>query len=337
MKKRNFLALTTLLLSMGMVACGGTTETKTDDNQNQNQNQNPLPADHMVYGADDKSHWKENEETGKIDSSTRADHEFEAYAGDSRHSPKEPTCSEKGQRFERCKDCGYIRTVEIDTVAHTYVEDASKGTAATCGADGTKVEVCSVCQNEKSTVVPKTGLHAFGEARLIQDKADGNSKTFMKTCTTCSSGIDFYVDAMSYVSLSQGASNKDSTKQTLKFAKNGDNATYKFTVDKKYEGCKVALYGYIDNWKDGNNNNDQKGHIVNGSATFSLKVNGTNVEVTNDDSFEEMGLTAGTGGNSSLGLCYLGGTADLIEGENTVVYTRVASYNMNITEIHFIQ
>ena len=140
---------------------------------------------------------------------------------------------------------------------------------------------------------------------------------------------------MTYVSMS--GTNKDTTNATLKFKTNGDNATYKFMVDKKYENCKVALYGYIDFWKDGTNNNDQRGFFASGNPTFSVSVNGEDVDVTNQKTFEEMGMTEGTGGNGSYTLCYLGGTATLVQGENTVVYKRLGSYNLNITEIHFIQ
>ena len=318
MKKTNILGLTALLLTVGMAGCA--------------------PKEEFVYGADDRSHWKENEETGKIDSSTRAPHEFVDYQGDSKHNVTTSTCSERGQRFERCKDCGYIRTIELDFADHNYVEDTTKAVAATCGQPGSKVEVCSVCKDENTTVIEKTGAHVFGEASVIQEAvASRNSKTSKKTCTVCGqNGIDFFVDAMSYVSVSEGATNKDTTGQTLKFASNNQYATYKFTVDKKYEGCKVALFGYIDNWKTGTNNNE-KGFYVSGSATFSLKVNGNDVEITNQKSFEEMGMQQGSGTNGSFTLCYLGGTADLVQGENTIVYTRLGSYNLNISEIHFIQ
>lgn len=47
-------------------------------------------------------------------------------------------------------------TEKKDVGAHTFVEDATKGIAATCTATGKKVEVCSVCAYEKETTLPKT-------------------------------------------------------------------------------------------------------------------------------------------------------------------------------------
>ena len=319
MKKTKILSLTALLLSLGMVGCN-----ESNDDKNG-----------MVYGADDRQHWLENEETGKIDSSTRAPHNFQDYGGDSKHSPTDSTCAEEGQAFQRCADCGYIQTVIVPKKDHSYVEDSSKAVAPTCGVDGSKTEVCSVCQAQNVVPVSKTGNHVFGEQTVVQNKVEGqNSKLSKKTCTVCSKSTDLFVDAMSYVAIT--GENRDATGATLKFAANGNKATYKFSADKAYSGCKVALYGYIDCWKDNNNNNDQKGHIYNGNPTFSLTVNGTAVEITNTQSFEQMGMTSGTNGNGSFCLCYVGGTADILATENTVVYERKGSYNLYISEIHFI-
>lgn len=321
MKKTKIFSLTALLLSLGMAGCSS---------------DNPQPeGPTMVYGADDKIHWLENEETGEIDRSTRADHKFVAYAGDSRHSNKEATCSETGESFERCSDCGYIRTVTVEKKDHTYQEDATKAVAPTCGAAGSKTEKCSVCGDEKQTPVEKTGNHTFGTATEVHSKVDGTlSKLSKKTCTACTGGVDFIVDAMSYTT--KVGNNKDSSGATLKFEKNDNYAEYKFNVDKAYAGCKVALFGYIDCYNDGQNENQNKGFKVNGSATFSVEVNGALVDITNDKTFAEMGMTEGANHNGNAMLCYLGGTADLVSGSNTIKYTRLASYNLNISEIHFI-
>jgi hypothetical protein len=49
---------------------------------------------------------------------------------------------------------------QADKAKHTLVEDASKSVAATCKAEGKKVEVCSVCGYVKETTIKKLD-HTF--------------------------------------------------------------------------------------------------------------------------------------------------------------------------------
>lgn len=332
MKKTKLLSLTGLMLSLGLASCQSTPAEPVKEEAKD-------PMEGKVYGADDNIHWLEDAKTHVIDKSTRADHEFEPFAGDSKHEPIAATCTEPGEKFERCKDCGFVRTVNIDMVEHKYVEDPTKAVEATCSKVGKKVEVCSACQAQNEIEVPKNGVHAFGgEATLVHAAEDGaKSKLSVKSCSNegCTSGKDFIVDAISYTTIS-GALRDGITDNSMKLKSNNNSVTYKIDMDKAYEGCKVALFGYIDNYNDGNNNNQNKGYFVNGSATFSVTVNGTAVQIKNEQTFAQMGMVEGENHLGVAMLCYLDATADLVQGENTIVYKRLGSYNLNVFEIHFI-
>lgn len=315
MKKTKFLGAATLCLALGLVACSKEPEVK--------------------YEQDKTYHWQKDE-AGAVVEGSKVKHTFAETAEKSIAA----TCSAAGKKVETCSVCGYEKETNISKLSHNLVDSPEDSVEATCAKPGKSVKKCTACDFKEET--PLTAAHAFGDATVIHDKeTDVKSKLSKKVCggTDCGK-TDLIVDAMSYtVSGSTSSSafgNKDESGATLKMSKNGNYVEYKIITDKAYTGCEVALYGYVDFWKDGKNDNDQKGHIVSGSATFELKVNDTAVAVTNNKSFEEMGMVAGENGNGSFTLCYLGGTIDLAAGENTIRYERVASFNLNISEIHFI-
>ena len=51
---------------------------------------------------------------------------------------------------------------KTDEAAHIFEEDVSKAVAATCSAEGKKIEICKVCGYEKETKVNKLA-HTFGD------------------------------------------------------------------------------------------------------------------------------------------------------------------------------
>ncbi|MCQ2086765.1 MAG: hypothetical protein MJZ37_01630 [Bacilli bacterium] len=337
MKKTKVLSLTTLLLALGLAGCGEKEAPKVD------------PCEKHSWGEYEVTKEATCKEAGskKRVCTVCAAEEVKDIAKKTTHtyavtSETAATCQAAGSKVEKCSVCDDVKTTTLAKLDHQYVtatDSTHTAVTATCKVEGSHWEKCSKC-NEWKKVEEGFAPHAFGAATVVHDKADGTaSKLSKRTCSACQK-VDFVVDALSYVesgsTSSNAFANKDTSGATLKMSKNGNFVTYTITVDKAYEGMEVALYGWVDYWKDGSNNNDQKGHIVNGSPTFSVKVNDTDVAVTNDKSFEEMGMTAGEGGNGTFTLCPVGGTASLKAGVNTITYARVGSYNLNISEIHFI-
>lgn len=219
------------------------------------------------------------------------------------------------------------------SAAHTFVKDEAKSVAATCKAAGTLVEKCSVCGFEKSTPVA-AGAHTWANVQEV--KKEGESDYKMQTCSVCGKQ-DLCVDALKYVSLT--GSLKSAPDASLKLNANGDHADYKFTADKGFNGV-LAIYGWVDYFKDGSNNNESRGFFSRKSGegtNLRVTINGLEVEITNHNTYEEMGMASRTDGttNSTFALCEVG-AASFAKGEVNVVYERVESYNLNITEIHFL-
>lgn len=329
MKNRKLASICALFVALGMVACGGN-DKKVD----------PATCEHEyeLVKDDDAKHHEKCKICG--DEKAAKSHSWKA-------DPAKPdvaaTCVAEGTSNKICA-CGATKSETVaKKTTHTVVDDTTKkGKDATCAADGTKWVKCSVqgCTYSEEVADPtkKSGGHTWVAGSPVA-KVDGVSSGYrIDECSTCHKK-QLAVDALSWTEVDWASgNNKDSSNKTLKFSKNGASATYKITVPASFTGeCEVALYGWVDYWKDGSNNNDQKGHIVSGNATFSLKVDGKAVEVTNDKSFEAMGMTAGEGGNGAFWPCPLGGTVTLTAGEHTFVYGRLGSYNLNITEIRFIQ
>lgn len=159
-------------------------------------------------------------------------------------------------------------------------------------------------------------------------------------------GIGF--SALKYVNSGSTSSdafgNKDNTGATLKMNKNGNFVDYKITLTEAMPNVRIWMHGWVDYWKDNNNNNDQRGFFIgqNGSEAsetdspnFTFTVNEANVTIDNRKTYEGMGMVAGENGNSAFAFVPVGNTA-LKAGENTIRYARTGSYNLNIDAIYFI-
>ena len=267
---------------------------------------------------------KSSKNSGKSETSSRHEHTFDESKWESNET-----------NHWHPATCGHD-TQKGSSAAHTFVEDTTKSKAATCKEDGVKVEKCSVCNFVKETKLPK-GAHNWELVKEV--KAEGKTSYKVQKCKTCQLD-DICVDALGYTELSGG--NKDNSGKTLKLNANGDYAVYKFNLEKTLTG-KFGLYGWVDYWKDGSNNNEARGFFSGKNdcpdGNFKMEVNGTALAITNKGTYEEMGLTDGDGstgsGNSAFGLLEAG-AATLAKGDIELKYTRVESYNLNITEIHFL-
>ena len=98
-----------------------------------------------------------------------------------------PTCTEKGTARRDCNNnnCDHYETKEVDTLAHTEVDDAA--VAPTCTATGlTAGKHCSVC-NE--TLVAQTVVDALGHTEVVDDAVAPTctvaGKTAGKHCSVC--------------------------------------------------------------------------------------------------------------------------------------------------------
>ena len=99
------------------------------------------------------------------------------------HAAATEWSSDENNHWHACTAPG-CPTGKLDVAAHTFEEVAAEGVAATCAAEGKKVEKCSVCGHKKETVLPKLA-HTLGEAYDVVPaacEADGSQK---KKCSVC--------------------------------------------------------------------------------------------------------------------------------------------------------
>lgn len=99
---------------------------------------------------------------------------------------KAPTCTEKGVKTFKCKNCDYTETQELNMVGHTeseWLDDEDK--KATCTKDGEQVKICTVCKDELAREEKKAFGHTESEWIVDNDStcsAAGSKHTECKTC-----------------------------------------------------------------------------------------------------------------------------------------------------------
>ncbi|MCR5514201.1 MAG: hypothetical protein K6F36_02040 [Bacilli bacterium] len=217
-----------------------------------------------------------------------------------------------------------------------WSRDASQHVDANCEHEGKDVDVCiNSSMSNKETVIAKTP-HTWG-TRSEKHTEEGKTGYWTNECSVCHTK-DIIVDALGYTKIE--GSNKDTSGATLKLSSpNGSYVEYEFTMPEAVTNATIAVYGWVDYWKDGSNNNDQRGFFSRKEgegANVGVNINGTDLEITNHKTYEEMGMTAGENGNSSFCLCEMGTFASISAGACKITYTRLESYNLNITEIHIM-
>lgn len=213
-----------------------------------------------------------------------------------------------------------------------WSRDASQHVDANCEHEGKDVDVCiNSSMSNKETIIAKTP-HTWG-TRSEKVEAEGKTGYWTNECSVCHTKA-IIIDALNWTKIE--GSNKDSSGATLKFSTNDNYAEYEFNMPTALTNVTIGVYGWVDYWKDGSNNNDQRGFFSrkNGEgANVGINVNGTDLEITNHKTYEEMGMTAGDNGNSTFCLCEMGTMASIAAGDFKLTYTRLESYNLNITEI----
>ena len=315
MKKTKFLGMAALCLSLGLVGCDSEPEVK--------------------YETDKNYHWQVDE-AGNVIPDSKVKHE---YDGINTEKSEDASCEAAGKKVETCKVCGYDKESSISKKNHNYVEDSSQSKPPSCSEAGKKVEVCSDCGHKQETPLEKTA-HNFGASSVIAEAvAETTSGVTKKVCADCGA-VDIIVDATTYVA-NEGGFKSGGPEGTIKLDANGDNVTYSFSLDKAFSGS-IYLMGQVDYWKDNQNNNESKTFKSRKSGegyNIEIKVNDSLVNITNEKTYEQMGMDVGEKiGNvqySTLALCEVG-AASLNAGSNVINYKRIESFNLNITEIHFI-
>ncbi len=99
------------------------------------------------------------------------------------HAAASEWSSDETNHWHACTAVG-CPTGKLDVAAHTFEEVAAEGVAATCKAEGKKVEKCSVCGFKKETSLPKLA-HTLGEAYDVVPATCEAAGSQKKKCSVC--------------------------------------------------------------------------------------------------------------------------------------------------------
>ena len=277
---------------------------------------------------------------------------------------KAPTCL-PGEEAQQCPVCKATITRAIPADKdHTYGEWV-QDEAPSCKA-GLRHKECSICHEKFYEAIPAvTTEHTWGPKEDIPaDTANGRVGYEKYVCSVCNTWkvvlkvsdgtLDKYMD---------GTTEKDSALKAddnaltggWKLSKNNMSFSYKFNFETLAD-VKIFQRGCMDNWHGtGTNNRDKTYHsgasvsTANPSGTnFKFVVNGQDVpfdEATanakaedlcadreDDDPLKTVTCPSGGTGYSAY-TDLLIGESQLVAGENTFKYVRLASYNYIITDI----
>ena len=116
--------------------------------------------------------------------------ELHKHTWDEGKVTNEATCVSTGSRTYTCSECGDIRIENIPaTGVHTWGDPVEY--AASCESDAYTIETCTVCGQEKTTILPNTKRdHNYAEHLVAATCTAAGSRTL--SCTYCN---DTYIDS----------------------------------------------------------------------------------------------------------------------------------------------
>ena len=98
------------------------------------------------------------------------------------------TCTEDGVEMQRCSGCYKEVTRSIPSPGHIWEDDYSVDLEPTCVSDGSESKHCTVCGEKEEgseRVIEKTGIHNYGEWRIISEPTCTNQGVKERTCSVC--------------------------------------------------------------------------------------------------------------------------------------------------------
>ena len=98
---------------------------------------------------------------------------------------KAATCSKEGEKVEVCSVCGYEKTSKVSKLDHTYVEDTAASQAATCSKEGKKIEKCSVCGDVKESAISKVAHTYVEDTSAYVAPTCGATGKKVEKCSVC--------------------------------------------------------------------------------------------------------------------------------------------------------
>lgn len=250
---------------------------------------------------------------------------------------KAPTCTEKGLEEGVC-ECGDKTTKNVNALGHDFTAWAEV-TPATCAAPGLERRTCQRqgCTEKEERPI-KALPHTWIDQGPVSAPGEGGAVYHILECSACHKiGI-----CGSFVDSEINGGHKTVTTADGQFVKLNDNDgtfTVKINVPETYaKAGTMYLYACMGHWRgsNGSTDNSTESYYSGNSETgnFKLEVNGEAIDYSamRDLTYADIINDPDPGdsnGYSKAAYCEVGRTA-LQSGLNTIVYTRLASYNLTI-------
>ena len=253
---------------------------------------------------------------------------------------KEPTCTEEGQTQRTCTVCGAKEEPKtVKALGHKY-DDGAVTKNATCGDPGIKTFTCERCGDtyEEKIYVP----HTWSETSVPLTVGDSDAIVNEFTCTICGKKKLEWAgkQATGRYTISGSTKSDDQFPDYLKLSTNDNYITYTFPYTAAGKAI-IYMRGVMDYWKDGNQDNQARAGYYAGKnssdGNFELKVNNEVVDYSWSKglTYEDLLPGEAQGSYSALNDCKVG-ECNIINGQNTVTFTRKESYNLLIKDFVII-
>ena len=246
------------------------------------------------------------------------------------------TCKAEGKKVEVCSVCGYVKETTLKQLDHKW-DDGKVTKEATCSVPGEKTYTCSLCGETKKEEIKAD--HVWGTAVAVTG-GEGEVDYNIFTCTVCNTAKKIEFVAKNDKATLTGSFKADSQfPDYMKLDSNGNSVEYK--INSSVAGkAKIYQRGVMDFWYDSNNKNETRNYYAgknNQDGNFKLEVNGNAVDYSWSKDITYADMLPGEAQN---GYSPLGdaliGDCELIAGVNTIKYTRQESYNMLIKDFVII-
>ena len=265
-----------------------------------------------------------------------------------------PTCSAEGKKVEKCSVCGFEQETKLAKTEHTW-SDWANDEGAKCGQPGTRSRECSICHQKETETLGIIPHDWDLEHATTVAAADGGVEYTIAKCKKCNADGYFVAAAKATLGAANTGTPKTAPDGCIKLGKDNDTMSVSFKVS----GAKTGVFwlrGTMDYWYEDSNNNQNKtyysqnnGHTseANKQGNFKVEVGpaaGTlaEVELPDDTSLtfaqmlpETVGFDTGGHQWSVIGDCIVGAFS-LVDGLNTVKFTRVDSYNLAVHDFLFV-
>ena len=250
---------------------------------------------------------------------------------------REATCTQDGLIKRICSLCGHTEDYYVPAYGHDY--ETLEYVEGNCSQEGYERLRCKRCGTITEHFIPTSG-HVWSNNESLVDTGNG-VPYFVDGCTSCGAKKIILATANATITGNVKTTPADSYGY-VKLGTNGSNMRLDFEYP---ESGFVTIYQHAmyDNWRNENYRNasyrsTNSPEPSEDGYNFSMELNGQLVDLTESSRNTYNDFFASSpkyidelidAGYSPMADCIIG-TAELVPGMNSLTYTRLSAYTLNI-------